>query len=80
MSNALQPWEFLLITLSGWVNRHQQNVIDYLIEENRVLKGMLGKKGIRLTDDKRRRPGLRLRLVICHGHDEKSDGLSKFDS
>jgi hypothetical protein len=55
MNRALQPWEFLLIILSGWVNRHQQKVIDYLIEENRVLKGKLGGKRIRLTDDERRR-------------------------
>ncbi len=55
MNRALQPWEFLLITLSGWVNRHQQKVIDYLIEENRVLKGKLHGKRLRLTDDERRR-------------------------
>jgi len=55
MDRVLQPWEFLLITLSGWVNRHQQKVIDYLIEENRVLKGKLHGKRLRLTDDERRR-------------------------
>jgi hypothetical protein len=26
----------LLVTLAGWVNRHQQHVIEYLMEENRV--------------------------------------------
>jgi hypothetical protein len=31
----------LLLTLAGWVNRHQQQVIEYLLEENRVLKGVL---------------------------------------
>jgi hypothetical protein len=25
------------LTLAGWVNRHQQHVIDYLVEENREL-------------------------------------------
>ena len=55
MRKAIQPWEFLLITLSGWVNRHQQRVIDYLIEENRLLKGKLGGKRIRFTDNERRR-------------------------
>jgi hypothetical protein len=24
------------VALAGWVNRHQQAIIDYLIEENRV--------------------------------------------
>lgn len=55
MKRAIQPWVFLLVTLSGWVNRHQQKVVDYLVEENRVLKGKLRGKRIRLTDDERRR-------------------------
>jgi hypothetical protein len=38
MSNAIQPFHLLVIALAGWLNRHQQAVIDYLIEENRVLK------------------------------------------
>ena len=29
--------QFLLLVLAGWVNRQQQDVIDYLQEENRVL-------------------------------------------
>jgi putative transposase len=29
--------QVLLVTLAGWVNRHEQDVIEYLIEENRVL-------------------------------------------
>jgi hypothetical protein len=37
------------------VNRHQQHVIEYLIEENRVLKGQLKGRRLRLTDDQRRR-------------------------
>ena len=55
MSRALQPWEFLLLTLSGWMSRHQQRMIDYLIEENRILKGKLRVKRIRFTDEERRR-------------------------
>jgi len=38
MTNAIQPFHLIIITLAGWLNRHQQAVIDYLIEENRVLK------------------------------------------
>jgi hypothetical protein len=41
MPNALQPFHLLVITLAGWLNRQQQAVIDYLIEENRVLKEQL---------------------------------------
>ena len=33
---------FLLILFSGWVNRHHREVIDYLMEENRVLREQLG--------------------------------------
>ncbi len=55
MSKAIQPWEFLLITSSGWVNRHQQRVIDHLIEENHILKGKFCGKRIRFTDNERRR-------------------------
>jgi hypothetical protein len=34
---------------------HQQHVIEYLVEENRVLKGLLNGRPLRLTDDQRRR-------------------------
>jgi hypothetical protein len=40
---------------SGWVNRHQSDVIEYLQEENRVLKERLGGQRIRFTDAERRR-------------------------
>ena len=39
MTNAVQPLHLLVIALAGWLNCRQQVVIDYLIEENRVLKG-----------------------------------------
>ena len=50
--NALH---FLLLIFSGWVNRQQQDVIDYLKLENRVLREQLGGRRLRLTDDQRRR-------------------------
>jgi putative transposase len=39
--------------LAGWMQRHQQRVITYLIEENRVLKAHLGGRRLRLTDTDR---------------------------
>jgi transposase InsO family protein len=48
------PLAFFLLLVSGWVNRHQQDVIDYLREENRVLRAVHGSQ-LRLTDDQRRR-------------------------
>ena len=55
MTADLYPLQVLLVTLAGWVNRHQQHVIEYLMEENRVLKGQLKGRRLRLTDDQRRR-------------------------
>jgi len=43
-----------MICLAGWVNRNQQDVIEYLQEEVRVLREQLGKKP-NFNDDKRRR-------------------------
>src|SRR5215471_15549703 len=37
------------------MNQQQQFAIDYLREENRVLKEQLGGRGLRLNDDQRRR-------------------------
>lgn len=39
--------QLLLLTVSGWVNRHQQCVIEYLQAENRALRQQLGQKRIR---------------------------------
>ena len=40
---------------SGSVNRHQHAVVDYLLEENRVLRAAHGPRRLCLTDDQRRR-------------------------
>jgi len=48
MTNIIQPFHLLVVALAGWLNRHQQNVIDYLIEENRVLKDQLEGQRLRL--------------------------------
>jgi putative transposase len=45
----------LLLMFAGWVNRHQLDVIEYLQEENRVLKGRMGGQRLRFTDAERRR-------------------------
>jgi transposase InsO family protein len=53
-ANSL-PLRLLLVTLAGWVNLHQQQMIEYLVEENRVLREQLRGRRVRLTDDQRRR-------------------------
>ncbi len=55
MKSVLQPWHLLLFIIAGWVNRRQQDVLEYLRTENQVLKERLGKKRILLSDDQRRR-------------------------
>jgi hypothetical protein len=45
----------LIAMIAGWIQRHQQHVIAYLQEENRVLKVRLGDRRLRLTDTERRR-------------------------
>jgi putative transposase len=47
--------QLIVFTLAGWVNRHQQAVIEYLQAENQALREQLGKKRIRWTDAQRRR-------------------------
>jgi len=50
-----RPIAFLLLLVSGWVNRQEQAVIDYLLEENRILRASHASPPVRLTDDQRRR-------------------------
>ena len=45
----------LIAMVAGWLKRYQQQVISYLLEENRVLKAYLGGRRLRLTDTERRR-------------------------
>ncbi len=52
--NVFQPWQLLLVTLAGWINRQQQDVIAFQ-DENRILRYKLRGKRIRFTDDERRR-------------------------
>jgi len=55
MRMTLDPFRLLLVSLAGYLNQQQQEVIDYLQEENRVLHEQLGSRRLRLNDDQRRR-------------------------
>src|SRR5215467_7512016 len=55
MDSLPPPLAFLVLVFAGWVNRQQQAVIDYLLEENGVLRAAQGFRRLRLTDDQRRR-------------------------
>ena len=63
----MQPWQLLLIGVAGWMNRKQQQVIEYLLEENRVLREQIGKKRLSLTDRQRRRLAGKAKVVGSKG-------------
>ena len=46
---------FLVLTVAGWISRRQGEAIEYLLEENRVLREHLGERRHRFTDGQRRR-------------------------
>ena len=55
MSRILDPFRFVLISIAGWMNPRQLLAIDYLREENRVLREQLGGRRLRFSNDQRRR-------------------------
>ena len=38
MRSGMDPFQFVVIAIAGWMNQHQQQVVQYLLEENRVLR------------------------------------------
>jgi hypothetical protein len=63
MRAGLDPFRFLLITLAGWMNQHQQHAITYLVEENRALRDQIGHCRMRFTDGQRRRLAAKAKVV-----------------
>ena len=55
MPGFLTLLSFIITCVAGCLNQHQQRAIDYLIEENRVLREQLGGRRLRFIDDQRRR-------------------------
>ena len=49
------PLHLIVAALLGWFTREQREVIEFLREENRVLKAQLRGRRLRLADDQRRR-------------------------
>src|SRR5262249_22817513 len=54
---------FLLSWMAGWVNSRQLEVIDFLREENRVLREQLAGRRLRFNDDQRRRLAVKGQIV-----------------
>ena len=57
------PFSFLVVSMAGWINERQQQVIEYLVEENRVLREQIGSRRMRFTDDQRRRLAARAKKL-----------------
>ena len=60
----------MLVIVAGWINRQQNDVIDYLQTENAVLKEKLSGKRILLSDDQRRRLAVKAKVL---GHKRLSE-------
>ena len=72
MTADLYPLQVLLVTLAGWVNRHQQHDIEYLVEENRVLKNPL------LGGSARSQGGPRWVSVVSEAHDQGPQPVPRY--
>jgi hypothetical protein len=55
MPRVLDSFRFVLIAVAGRMNQRQLQIIDYLREDNRVLREQLGGRRVRFNDDQRRR-------------------------
>jgi hypothetical protein len=45
MKRVFNPFHFVLIAMAGWMNQRQCQPIDYLHEENRLLREQLANGG-----------------------------------
>jgi transposase InsO family protein len=63
MRASLDPFSFLVISFAGWMNQRQQQVIEYLVEENRVLREQIGNRRLCFSDDQRRRLAARAKRI-----------------
>jgi len=63
MPSLSHPLQFVLVALAGRINQQQRDFIDYLQEENRVLREQIGARRLRFTDDQRRRLATKARTL-----------------
>jgi len=63
MSLHLTPLRFVAVALAGWLSQQQQDVIEYLHAENRVLREQIGNRRLRLNDQQRRRLAVRAKKL-----------------
>jgi hypothetical protein len=51
-----KPFHFVVVAIAGWMNRQQQEVIEYLRTENQVLREKLGHQRLILNESQKVRP------------------------
>jgi hypothetical protein len=56
MTPIIDAWFVLVVSVAGWLNREQDNGVQYILTENRMLKEQLKTRGrrIRFTDKQQR--------------------------
>ncbi len=54
MNFVLRPWQLFFLILSSWINRQQQEIIEFQNAQIRVLMEKMGRKRILLNDAQRR--------------------------
>ena len=52
---TFKPLTFFAVAPAGWMNRQQQEVIEFLRMENRILREKLGHKRLILNESQKRR-------------------------
>ena len=60
------PFRFVVIAIPVWMNQEHQYAIDYLREDNRVLRAQFGGLGLRCSDDQRRCRAAKGKLIEWH--------------
>src|SRR5262249_9979076 len=63
MRSGLDPFQFVVIAIAGWMNQHQQQVVEYLLAENRVLREQIGGRRVGFNDDQRRRLAVKAKTL-----------------
>jgi hypothetical protein len=74
MHAVLDPLSFVVVSLAEWMNQHQQHVIAFLMEENRVLREQIGKRRLRFNADQRCRLAAKAKKIgrrILHYSDSR---------
>lgn len=56
-------FNLLVVCLAGWLTQQQNRIIDFLMEENRTLHELLGRKRPTLNDQQRRRLAIKAKPI-----------------